>query len=296
MRGARPGRALEQNIELGEVLRPGESVLIACSGGPDSVALAAALTRIANPMALRLTLGHVNHGVRHSAWQDEAVVLRVSAALNLPVRISAPQIEGRDEAALRSARYQALERLARDADAGVVVTGHSAEDQSETVLLALFRGTGPGGLAGMPARRVLSEGVDLARPFLAVPRAEIRRYVEGLGLPYAMDPSNEDVDLRRNAVRQALGELRPLFPGLDSAIARAAELVAAEMGGTPRAALRRQVRETLEQHDALRGVGFRHIEAAVRTLARGGSGHFSMGDGLELAIENGRLTVDRKSR
>ena len=294
MRGTRPERAIEQAVEQGGVVRKGDRVLIACSGGSDSVGIAAILGAVATPMDLQLTLAHVNHGVRHSAWQDEAVVLRISAALGTVVRIVSLRPEKRDEASLRDARYDALTRLASECGANVVATGHNAEDQTETVLMALFRGTGPSGLAGMPARRALAPGIELARPLLRFERTEIRAYIQNAGLPYAVDPTNEDLILRRNAVREALAALRPLFPGLDAAVSRAAEVVGAELAGAPEAALRRQVRERLQEHQALRGVEFEHIEAAVRALERGRSGRFSMGAGVELTIENGELTVHRE--
>lgn len=296
MRGTRPERAIEQAVEQGGVIHEGEGVLIACSGGSDSVGVAAILRAIAKPMALRLALVHVNHGVRESAWQDEAVVLRVSAALGIPARTIALQPERTDEATLRDARYDALARAALECGANAIATGHNAEDQTETVLLALFRGTGPQGLSGMPARRPLADGIDLARPLLRFPRAEIREYVQNAGLPYSIDPTNADLALRRNAVRDALAALRPIFPGLDAAVARAAQVVADELAQAPQAALRRQVREALRGHQALRGVDFEHIEAAVRALERGGSGRFTMGGGVELTIENGELTVHREMR
>src|SRR5690242_3818723 len=141
MRGTRPERALEQAVEQSGVICHGDRVLVACSGGSDSIGVAAILAAIAKPMELRVTLAHVNHGVRESAWQDEAVVLRASAALGVPVKTVALQTERRDEATLRDARYDALARTARECSANVIVTGHNAEDQTETVLLALFRGT-----------------------------------------------------------------------------------------------------------------------------------------------------------
>jgi tRNA(Ile)-lysidine synthase len=296
MRGTRPERALEQTVERENVIRKGDRVIVACSGGSDSVGLAAILAAISKPMQFELRIAHVNHGVRHSAWQDEAVVLRTGAALSIPVTVVALPPGRSDEATLRDARYDALISIAQQFNANVIATGHNAEDQTETVLLALFRGTGPHGLAGMSARRELAPGVVLARPLLRFERAEIRNYVQAAGLPYAIDPTNEDLTLRRNAVRDALTALRPLFPGLDAAVARAAELVAAELLDAPEAALRRQVRETLREHQALRGVDFEHIEAAVRALERGNSGRFSMGSGVELTIENGQLTVHREER
>ncbi|HEV3155210.1 MAG TPA: tRNA lysidine(34) synthetase TilS [Candidatus Baltobacteraceae bacterium] len=296
MRGTRPERALEQVVEHEDVLRTGDRILIACSGGCDSVGLAALLAGLAQKRHWQLVIGHVNHGTRDSAWQDEAVALRAGAALDVPVKVAALAPSRRDEASLREARYAALADLAEGCGANVIATAHNAEDQSETVLLALFRGAGPAGLMGMPARRPLKEGPDLARPLLRVERARIRAYVEAAALPYAIDPTNADIELRRNAVRQALGALRPLFPGLDEAVSRAAELIAAEAAGAPRAALRRHVRDTLESHEALRDVDFQHVEAAVRALQRGRSGRFHMGRGLELAIEDGVLTVHRKQR
>jgi tRNA(Ile)-lysidine synthase len=294
MRGAKPLLAIEQSVKRDGAIHAGEHVLIACSGGSDSVALAAILQALSKTLRLRLTLAHVNHGVRASAWQDEAVVLRVSAALGLPLKVMGLQLSRRDEAAMREARYEALEQLAREAGASVVATGHTASDQTETVLLALFRGAGADGLAGMPARRRLGKDLELARPLLRLERDELRSYVQLAGLPYAIDPTNADRTLRRNAVRMALEALRPLFPGLDAAVARAAEVVGAELGATPLAAARRQVREALREHEALGGVDFEHVEAAVRALQQGASGRFFMAPGVEIEVANGALVVQRK--
>jgi tRNA(Ile)-lysidine synthase len=292
VRGAHPERALHDAILRGGVVRAGERIVVACSGGPDSVALAAALASLAPALDLHLTLAYVNHGTRASAWQDECVVLRIGATFGLPVRAVSLAGDASDEASLRDARYAALVAIARDAGAGAIATAHHAEDQSETVLLALFRGTGPAGLAGMPARRPLAAGVDLIRPLLLQPAEELRSYCHAEALPYAIDPTNADAELRRNAVRQALTGLRPLFPGLDEAIARAAELTAHEDAASSRAGLRRQVRDAVEVDCGLKDVAFAHVEAAVLALERGGSGRFHMKDGVDLIIEAGRLRVE----
>lgn len=299
MRGARPEASIEQALEREGAIRIGERVLIACSGGVDSVALAAALHAVATPMRLDLTLAHVNHGTRASSWQDECVALRVAASLDLGcVTLGldrATRADAGAEAALREARYAALLAAARSLGAGVVATAHHAEDQSETVLLALFRGAGPGGLAGMPTRRPLGEGIDLVRPLLRVPSPALQRYVQGHGLPYAIDPTNAEAELRRNAVRRALEALRPLYPGLDGAVARAAELSRDEAAATPRAALRRLVRERLSAEGDLRDLDFTHVEAVVRTLERGGDGCFDMRAGVRLQVERGVIArVERR--
>lgn len=289
MRGAKPQASIEQSIERDGVIRRDDRIAVACSGGADSVALVHALVSARKPMNLELTLAHVNHGTRESAWQDECVVLRVGATFGLPVRVVALDGGARDEAALREARYDALATIARASGANVVATAHHQEDQSETVLLALLRGAGPDGLAGMRARRQLGGDVDLARPLLRVAAEDLRRLCHAHALPYAIDPSNADRGLRRNALRAALGALRPLFPGLDAAVARTAELLAQERSGTRRADLRREVRAVLAAQEDLRDIDFAHVEAAVRAIERGGSGRFYMKKGVELQIDRGLI-------
>ena len=287
MRGARPERELERAIQDGGVVRPGERVLIACSGGPDSVALAAAMHAIAQPGQSDARLGYVNHGLRPSAWQDECVALQIAAQLEPPIDIVSLDAGGQSEDRLRTARYDALVAIATRHGCGAIATAHHAEDQSETVLLALLRGAGPEGLRGMRARRRLAPSVDLIRPLLGIASERLREYCHVRALPYAVDPSNAQTALRRNAVREALAALRPLFPGLDAAVARAAGVIGEEGDGTRRAALRRTVREELERAVELRDIDFVHVEAAVRALEEGRTGTFHMKPGVALRIEGG---------
>jgi tRNA(Ile)-lysidine synthase len=290
MRGAHPDRAIEQALESNGVIRRGEHVLVACSGGPDSVALVSALQAVSKPMALRIGVAHLNHRVRESAWQDECVVLRIAATYDLPLHVIALRTGAHDEQALREARYAALVEIAQERGYSAIATAHHAEDQSETVLLALLRGAGPGGLGGMRARRPLRPGLDLARPLLSVGSEALRAYCYGQALPFAVDPTNAETDRRRNAVREALDALRPLFPGLDRAIARAAELVGDERRGSGRADLRRRVRDRLAGQDDLRDIDFAHVEAAVRALEAGRTGTFHMKAGVSLKIERGAIS------
>ena len=135
----------------------------------------------------------------------------------------------------------------------------------------------------------LAFGIDLVRPLLRVSPESLRDYCHFHGLPYAVDPTNADFGVRRNAVREALGALRPLFPGLDEAVARAAELVGDERESSARSDLRRRVRERLARETPLRDVDFTHVEAAVRTLESGGSGTFFMKPGVRLEILRGDI-------
>ena len=262
MRGARPGAFLDAQVRRVVRAPAGATVVVATSGGPDSVVLAAVLDRVARAADLSVVLAHVNHGQRASAWQDECVVLSLGARLDRPVKIAAIDASP-DEASLRAARYGALERIARECGAALVATAHCAEDQTETVLLALFRGSGLDGLAGMPPRRPLAAGIELVRPFLRFTHAQLYAELRRTGLPYVLDPSNLETGYRRNALRVRLDDLRADFPHLDASVARCAEIVRAERSGDDRARARSDLRERLRERDLLRDIPFERIEAAL---------------------------------
>jgi len=269
MRGARPERALDAVVRNAARFDRGVRVCVACSGGPDSVALASLLDRIAREDEYDVVLAHVDHGVRAGSAQDECVVLSVAARLGRSVLLARPIVERADEATLRDARYAALAALAQEAGARFVATAHTAEDQTETVLLALFRGTGLQGLAGIPPRRPLTAEIELVRPLLRVTHAELATELRRSGLPYAIDPTNAATRYRRNALRGPLEELRDEFPHLDLAIARGAAIVREDLEGTDRASARRELRQRLRENDLLAGVPFERIEAALDAAERG---------------------------
>jgi len=286
MRGAKPWTALEAAIRRGAALRPGETVLAAVSGGPDSAALAALLASAAARSGATLMLAHVNHALRASAWQDEGVVLALGAALRARVATVSLEPGPADEARLRTERYAALARLARAAGARRVFTAHHAADQTETILMALFRGAGPSALGGMPAARELEAGVELARPLLGIEPAVLRAYCAAAQLPFALDPTNVDSAYRRNALRTALGALREDFPHLDAAVARCAAIVREERDGAPAAALRRRLRaELVAAGGDTRDITFERLDAAARALERGRRGRHFLRRGVELVLE-----------
>ena len=206
-------------------LQPGRLVLVACSGGADSLALAAALAFTAPRLGLRGGGVTVDHGLQPgSAARAREVATRLTGLGLDPVIQATVSVPGRGqsqgpEAAARSARYEALDAAARDSGAAAVLLGHTLDDQAETVLLGLARGSGARSLAGMPARRGLYR-----RPLLSVSRPVTRAACAAQDLPVWDDPHNDDPRFSRSRVRH---ELMPVLesvlgPGVAGALARSA--------------------------------------------------------------------------
>jgi tRNA(Ile)-lysidine synthase len=203
-------------------LAPGDLVLAACSGGPDSLALAAALAFTAPRGGLRAGAVTIDHGLQEGSADRAADVAATLRGLGLdPVRAVAVSVNGGGgpEAAARTARYAALEAAAADLGAAAVLLGHTLDDQAETVLLGLARGSGARSLAGMAPRR----GIFL-RPLLGVRRQATADACAALGLIPWADPHNADRRFARVRVRlDALPALEAaLGPGVAEALARTA--------------------------------------------------------------------------
>jgi len=260
LRGNRPFADLEQHVLSAlESSAPG-GVAVACSGGPDSVALLAAAAAVARAAGRDVAALHVNHGVRPAADRDEGVAMAAATHAGAPFHSVLLEPGGpADEAGLRALRYEALTAMARAAGCGTVATAHTLEDQVETVLLAVVRGTGLRGLSGMPGRRPLGANVELIRPVLERRRGELRAYCHARALPYAIDESNEEPRYRRNRLRRLLAELRAVEPSADEAISRLARLAREEDDW-----LDRQAAEALAS-SLIEGA---RLSGGIRTLAR----------------------------
>ncbi|WP_320067765.1 tRNA lysidine(34) synthetase TilS [Micromonospora sp. RTGN7] len=208
-------------------------VLVACSGGADSLALAAATAFVAPRLGRRAGLVTVDHALQAGSDRRAADVAAWAAAAGFTpaeaVRVEVAGRPGGPEAAAREARYQALAEAARRHGAAALLTGHTRDDQAETVLLALARGAGPRGLAGMPSRRDLA-GVPLLRPLLDVSREETRKACTALGHSPWEDPHNVDPSYARARVRADVlpALVRALGPAVLDNLARTARLVAAD--------------------------------------------------------------------
>jgi tRNA(Ile)-lysidine synthase len=201
-------------------LDPGELVLAACSGGADSLALAAALAFVAPRAGLRAGGVTVDHGLQEGSAQRAGTVAALLSKLGLdPVRSVTVRPAKDNEAAARAARYEALDQAAKTHHAKTILLGHTLDDQAETVLLGLARGSGSRSLAGMPARR----GV-YRRPLLGVRRAATAAACAELGLDPWQDPHNHDFRFTRARVRHQLMPVlaEVLGPGVAEALARTA--------------------------------------------------------------------------
>ncbi|ONF48079.1 tRNA(Ile)-lysidine synthetase [Methylobacterium radiotolerans] len=219
-------------------------MLLAVSGGPDSSALMHAAARLRDATGASLRVATVDHGLRPESGAEAEAVGRAARALGLPHAIltwaGAKPGTGLQDAA-RRARYALLAAHAEAAGAGLVLTGHTRDDQAETVLIRLAAGSGPAGLAGMRAERDLGPGLALGRPFLHLPKASLVAWCAARGVAYARDPANGDP-------RFARGRLRAAWPALErEGLTRARLARLAERAARDEAALRSAAEQALDK-------------------------------------------------
>ncbi|WP_375480335.1 tRNA lysidine(34) synthetase TilS [uncultured Jatrophihabitans sp.] len=251
--------------------RPGLT-LVACSGGPDSLALAAAAAFEGPRAGLAIGLVTIDHGLQPGSSAQAERVAAIGAELGLdPVEILPVTVDtaGGPEAAARAARYAALDAVAAALDAAVLL-GHTRDDQAESVLLGLGRGSGPRSITGMTA----VDGRYL-RPFLTLPRATTVAACAALGLPVWDDPHNRDARFVRARLRH---EVLPLLEdvlqgGVGAALARSAELMRADLAALDEwaaTALSSAMISAQPCEDAASSRDHRDVSAAldVGTLAR----------------------------
>ena len=204
-------------------LDPDSLVLVALSGGPDSLALAAATAFEAPRAGLRAGAVIVDHGLQDGSADAAARASTQAHALGLDPVLVVPVSVGTDggpEAAARDARYAALEQAARDTGAVAVLLGHTLDDQAETVLLGLARGSGAASLHGMAPTSGLYR-----RPLLGIRRSQTEQFCTDSALDPWLDPQNDDTAFTRVRVRKSVLPVleRELGPGIPEALARTAE-------------------------------------------------------------------------
>ncbi|MDP1660326.1 MAG: tRNA lysidine(34) synthetase TilS [Phycisphaerales bacterium] len=208
---------------------PGGQTLIACSGGGDSSALVIALAAAAGRSAMQaLTVAHIVHDLRapREADADRDRAEELAATLGLPfvaASVAVKSLPGNAEANARRARYAALTEIASARGIRWIATAHNSHDLAESVIMALLRGAGPRGIAGIAPSRRLAHGVRLVRPMLVISPGEARALCGQAGWVFAHDATNDDRSRLRNAVRaEILPRLLALRPGAERRIASAA--------------------------------------------------------------------------
>ncbi len=232
------GRLHDEAVQSSEPMRRaparrGETVVVALSGGRDSMALLDAMVRLSKQRGSgvrRLVAVHVHHGLSPNAdaWLAHCERECAARGVELVARRVAVKRRGRGlEAAARDARYAALAESVREAGARILLTAHHREDRLETFLIQWLRGAGVDGLAAFPPNRAFDADLLLVRPFIEVARSDIEGYVRAQGIAYVEDESNDEQALLRNALRaDILPRLDALRPGYRAAAARSIDLVA----------------------------------------------------------------------
>ena len=309
------------------MVEPGETVLVAVSGGVDSVVLLDLLQQLASDYGVSLHVAHLDHGVRAASSADARFVEQLAGTRGLPIHASRldPEALGAHrghgaEGSSREARYAFLRSVAAEIGASRIALGHTADDQTETILYRLARGTGPTGLRGIPPVRD-----SYVRPLIEITRGEILAYAQERELAWRVDASNADPSFARNLIRhRILPELEAINPRVGEAIRRGS-LLAAEAEevsrfvvamlwnairpeeGEGRLKLPRDalisyphaVQKLLLRGGAQRvrgnlaGVEHDHIEAAVRLIAGPAShGELSL-PGLHVRVQSGEVLLTR---
>jgi len=209
---------------------PESRSLLAVSGGPDSCALLIGWCTAAESGLLPrpIAVAHLNHGMRgDQAKADARWVRDLAQRHGIPCEIGERPLLGANEAQARAARYDFLVECARKLGCGQIATGHTADDQAETVLMRVLRGTSPDGVAGIPEARELVPGIQVVRPMLGIRRSVVRDYVANATVEPLHDPTNDDLRYVRGRLRAAWGALENEFnPQLNDALCRLAESAA----------------------------------------------------------------------
>jgi tRNA(Ile)-lysidine synthase len=254
-----------RTLRAERLVAKGDRLLVAVSGGPDSMALLHVLALLRSKMGHALVAHGVDHGLRTEAAAELDLAAELSRTLAVPFDRTGLRVPpgGNLQARARDARYAALRAAAARAGCSAIATAHHRADRAETVLLRLLRGAGPRGLAVLPPR-----SGDLVRPLLRATREAIDAHLARHGVPFARDPSNRDPRFLRVRVRmELLPLLRALSPSIEEHLcALADQLLLSSPAGPPEThglgdadprALGRAAREALAQLAATRSPGAR---------------------------------------
>ncbi|HEY9644147.1 MAG TPA: tRNA lysidine(34) synthetase TilS [Coleofasciculaceae cyanobacterium] len=222
---------LHRSLRARDLLPKQRSLLVAVSGGQDSLCLGRLLLDLQPKWGWRLAIVHCNHGWRSDANANAASVEQLANVWQLPYFSATALNLPHTEAAARQWRYQVFTTVAEAEAYSHVVTGHTASDRAETLLYNLIRGSGADGLQALTWKRQLESGISLVRPLLEITRTETGQFCQDAGLPVWEDYTNQDWQYARNRIRQdLLPYLQAHFnPQAEQALTQTAELLRAEV-------------------------------------------------------------------
>lgn len=315
---------LRSALKGGRLIPPKSRVLVALSGGADSIALLHGLLALAGELDFCVSAAHLNHGIRgRSADADEDFCKSICKKWGVPLfskKVDCPalaleQKQSLEEAA-RAARYAFLAAAAKEIGADRVAVAHHRDDQAETVLLNLFRGTGASGLRAMQPLRQ-----NIVRPLLFASKGEILEYVSQNDLPFVQDETNSNKEYTRNRLRALDPELRLINPAYAQNICRAASLIGEDddalcawakaelekavcaeglscerINALPRAVSGRVIRLYAASRGLTADLSFRHVDA-IRSICAGGTGACAdLPRGFAARVDYGVLTIARAKK
>jgi len=210
-------------IRKHNMIREKDKVLAACSGGPDSVTLLHILLSLRNKLDCEVAVSHINHGMRGvESDRDAAFVKKLAEQLNMEISISKIQPGlAVNENSARKHRYRLLEMEANKLGCNKIATGHTADDQVETVLFFALRGAGIPGLAGIPPVRE-----KIVRPLLNTWREDISKYLSAHKIPFIIDSTNNETYYTRNKIRALIPKLEEAVPGCSKNLSKLSERAA----------------------------------------------------------------------
>lgn len=316
--------AARRGLDAAGLSRPGVTLVAALSGGPDSVALLDALLRAARKPGVTVVAAHLDHALRSESRADVQFCEELCERLKVRLRTgrtrpsAGSMRDGGLEEAARLIRYSFLRRVAREENAGAIVLGHTLDDQAETVLMRLVRGSGALGLSAMKPW----DG-ELLRPLLETRREAVLAHLSLYRLPYRSDPTNLDPSFTRNRVRHTLIPMleREFNPNIAEVLGRTARSLAEEhqalrevaaqlldraaaptvegaayeiavLKAAPPGLAKTALREALRRRGGLRAVSFVHVENLWNLVVQGrGGSTLPLPGGRSATVGRGRLNI-----
>jgi tRNA(Ile)-lysidine synthase len=298
---------VKSTVSKYSMLSAGDHVMVGLSGGPDSVCLLTILNELKNEFDVKLSAAYIDHGLRPDEIPAEIEFCRgLCESLNIPISIRHIEVKTYSEKeginkqeAARELRYKALEEISYEINANKTALAHNADDQAETIIMRLLRGSGPSGLSGIPPVRK-----NIIRPLIETERIEIEKFLDRGKIRFMIDSSNLGTEYTRNKLRLIImPSLKKINPDLIKTMSKTAdifrdeeryfdilvtktlmklisrkndktiELFLGPLEMMDTAVMRRVLRRAIDETKGLRGIGFIHIEDIANLVKSGKSGN-----------------------